>query len=486
MNETSAFSVNPRVFYGENVQNSIPNIVTGNKPSSQPVPFKLRKLLGPSSIWEVFKKQADVLTFVNSRKCGLMSFVFQQNTGERLFLAAHPSWLWYHDSNKKLDSRSSYEIIQELTVCKLYFDIEFNKDVNPFHNGVEMLEIFIKIVCFYLYKLWGIQCSRRNILDMDSSTNKKFSRHLIFQLPNAVFRDNYNAGNFVKYICKNVQTFVDNMSGDNCPQTCELDNFIAENNIQIHQMKNLIVTNSNGKTGIFCDQGVYTKNRHFRLFKSSKIGKQTPLVLSEQNEYKPECSEEEIFLDSLITFITNDSDKLRVLEFQSDSVDFNRKLTKGENIQQRVNNVKASPFPQIDRFIECAAKPGHIWRSFYFQAPNLIVYDIIGNRFCGNVGRQHKSNNIKLIVDLSNACYYQKCYDPDCAGYKSVPVSLPYEVQFHIHDDLDCELSLLEQTECNSSKVDDYNSLFDDHDNELSDILDTIEDIPVESFSDNF
>lgn len=51
--------------------------------------------------------------------------------------------------------------------------------------------------------------------------------------------------------------------------------------------------------------GVYTKNRNFRLFLSSKLGKKNPLIVSEQNEYcspgnTQESKLENIFYDSLV------------------------------------------------------------------------------------------------------------------------------------------------------------------------------------------
>ena len=56
--------------------------------------------------------------------------------------------------------------------------------------------------------------------------------------------------------------------------------------------------------------GVYTKNRNFRLYLSSKLRKNNPLVLSEDNKYVPQrvettnrkspSQEKLIFMDSLI------------------------------------------------------------------------------------------------------------------------------------------------------------------------------------------
>lgn len=52
--------------------------------------------------------------------------------------------------------------------------------------------------------------------------------------------------------------------------------------------------------------GVYTKNRNFRLYKSSKLGKNSAFVLAEDNEFVPKpdkhlTKEESIFQASLIS-----------------------------------------------------------------------------------------------------------------------------------------------------------------------------------------
>ena len=56
-----------------------------------------------------------------------------------------------------------------------------------------------------------------------------------------------------------------------------------------------------------------------------------------------------------------------------------------------------------------------------------IRYQIANNKFCGNVGRAHKSNGIMIDVDLSRGLAYQWCWDPDCRGYRSAPISVPQQ-----------------------------------------------------------
>ena len=54
-----------------------------------------------------------------------------------------------------------------------------------------------------------------------------------------------------------------------------------------------------------------------------------------------------------------------------------------------------------------------------------ITYQILKNKWCGNIGRAHTSNHIMLEVDLSRGWLYQRCWDPECKGYRSPGIAVP-------------------------------------------------------------
>lgn len=60
----------------------------------------------------------------------------------------------------------------------------------------------------------------------------------------------------------------------------------------------------------------------------------------------------------------------------------------------------------------------------------MIVYQMGGSRYCDNIGRQHKSNHVMMIVDLSYGIFYQKCMDSECrkSAFKSSYYSIPSEL----------------------------------------------------------
>ena len=63
-----------------------------------------------------------------------------------------------------------------------------------------------------------------------------------------------------------------------------------------------------------------------------------------------------------------------------------------------------------------------------FPDRDTLVLNLVGNRYCENINRQHKSNNVMLIVDFQRGKYHQKCHDPDCKGMDSRLRDLPVDM----------------------------------------------------------
>lgn len=432
-------AIHPRRFYkSSNLPAKYVNIELPKSPYDVVKPSWLRSITeGPTDLWKVFKKQADALKFSRDHGEGLMTFAFQEGDGSRLFLSAHPVSFWFCDnSQKRPEDRRTYEVIAENAVCKLYFDLEFDKEFNHEHNGVQMTESFIKIVSFFLKEEFGVSCDRTHVLDLDSTTNSKFSRHLIYQLPKTYFRDNYNAGNFVKMICDKLSLLIHSQSS--------LEDFCLKSNVPQKDVEILFVTDKHGAKKIFCDVAVYSKNRHFRVYKSTKWRKNSPLLVSIENEYKPQIGkkqlpEQQLFLDSLITYLENQDQEISILEFGGcqQKIYMVKDKSKLPECPVISEGGKQSPQPVVDRFVESVVSPGLIRRSIYYSSLNKIIYDISGNRYCHNIGRQHKSNNIYYVVDMNSYIFYQKCHDPDCAGFHSAEKNLPPEIAFFLENEGD-------------------------------------------------
>ncbi|XP_052266750.1 DNA-directed primase/polymerase protein-like isoform X1 [Dreissena polymorpha] len=513
------------------LQNAVESKEKQFKEEKIPKPFPSR-ILGPSVRWETFFRQQDAINLCRSTYKDLHVFAFESdcfegNNGQRMYLAASYPHFWHQYEQLAADKRHHYEVIPEGAVCKLYFDLEYDRVVNMGADGDTMVDTFIQVVCCALKTIFNISCTRDDVLDLDSSTEAKFSRHLIFQIKDAAFRDNIHEGKFVHYLlarildkihsvkpqdtisqditstkqyyysgtvqdtnsnatlcsglelsnhCSSlVSDHSDKLVGKSEIVHCQSVSVIAvdadlvknetnsEDELICHgsdsvvllgsekypellhdfaadKLSSLLVKKKDGGTVLFCDPGVYTKNRNFRLFKSSKLHKSKPLELSSSNRYQPVEGAREmwLFYDSLIANIKY-SRKLRILDFAEES-EFKVSAhtcgpaSKRQQSEATLDGYYKSPYPEVDEYIVSIItendKRGVVRHWTYFHQGELLVYEIAKYRFCHNIAREHKSNNIMFIADLPRGVFYQKCHDPECCmqNYKSPEWPLPNSV----------------------------------------------------------
>ncbi|KAL0304331.1 UNVERIFIED_CONTAM: DNA-directed primase/polymerase protein [Sesamum radiatum] len=304
---------------------------------------------------------------------------------------AEQNKLRYKEMNSKF--RHHYEVIQEGLPCHLYFDLEFNKKGNTDRNGDEMVDLLIVVIFDALLEKYSIQGTEDFIVELDSSTEGKFSRHLIIRLPKTAFKDNSHVGAFVSEICGRIQSYRER----------------DENFEKLFVSKGSSSADSHCQ--LFVDTAVYSRNRCFRLPLSSKAGKSSVLLPSGRFKCKD--------------MITNNIQKYpgfpEKFDLSSCTSDASTNYLMGK-----------SPYPALDVFVEAIASngnvPGKIRSWYWFSEYGLMVYSMSRNRYCERIGREHKSNHVIYVVDLRRAVYYQKCHDPDCQGYRSPLRPVPDDV----------------------------------------------------------
>ncbi|XP_048094067.1 DNA-directed primase/polymerase protein isoform X1 [Alosa alosa] len=431
--------------------------------SSQYQP-RLARPSQPSPVWHLFHRQSPALVFAQTCKEDVHVFALEREgggcMGQRIYLVTSYTELWHYYRTYRRSLMHCYEVIPEGAVCKLYFDLEFQRAWNPGLNGETMVARLIQYVCKKLHEAYGLKCSSSDVLNLDSSTEDKFSRHLIFQLPNATFRDNSHVGRFIHAILTPVKNS-NHPEGSSTTCTSEgIDPLTAMEYIpntdrgmlgspqpkrQKHgedDLSFLSVKNKEGQIQLFVDLGVYTKNRNFRLYKSSKLGKNAALVVAEDNQFIPKpdrhlTMEENIFQASLISNVSYTGQ--RILTWDASELG-NPKGPRPEGSSRAhaspdcVGGYQYSPYREVDDFVLTLVCKDNIKGSIrqwnYFVSEQLLVYDILHYRWCYNVGRFHKSNNIMILVDLREEVWYQKCYDPECRrqNYRSSNYPLPEDI----------------------------------------------------------
>ncbi|KAL8049581.1 hypothetical protein ABFX02_06G028500 [Erythranthe guttata] len=392
-------------------------------------------------VWATFPRQDEALKFLKQHTNARV-FSYQDHiNGQRRFLVSTYEEFWRRYKEMTAKFRHHYEVIQEGLPCHLYFDLEFNKRENAGKNEDEMVDLLINVIFDALMEKYSIQGTEDFIVELDSSTEEKFSRHLIIRLPKTAFKDNSHVGAFVAEICSRIQSYRER----------------DENYEKLLISKGSNSADSHCQT--FVDTAVYTRNRCFRLPLSSKAGKSSVLLPSGRFKCK-EMDEKEVFMASLICNMDADSEKLLICKMDLDCVKalhFETEATNNIQIHggypenfdldawtsdsSTTYLMGKSPLPALDAFVEAIASKGNVSgkiRSWYwFSEYGLMVYSMSRSRYCERIGREHKSNHVIYVVDLRRSVYYQKCHDPDCRGYRSPLRSVPDDVipypTFHIN-----------------------------------------------------
>ncbi|XVF53526.1 hypothetical protein PTKIN_Ptkin05aG0106000 [Pterospermum kingtungense] len=373
-----------------------------------------------TEVWATFPRQDEAVKFAK-RHANAHVFSYQDHcSGQRRYLASTYKEFWkrYKTMDSKL--RHHYEVIQEGFPCHLYFDLEFNKRDNMGRDENEMVDLLISVILEALLEKYSIHGNEDWVVELDSSTEEKFSRHLIMRIPNTAFKDNSHVGAFVAEICSRIASAKQN-DGRFEKLFVKKDSTSAESHDQL-----------------FVDTAVYSRNRCFRLALSSKAGKTSFLLPTGRFKCK-DMGEEDMFMASLICNMDIDCEKLLVCKMDLDCVktlhfetevasNFGRyhkapqQNTQSSDVSTTYITGK-SPFPSLDEFIESIACTGNVSgkiRSWYwFSEYGFVVYSMSRNRYCERIGREHKSNHVIYVVDMRMAAYYQKCHDPDCKGYRS-------------------------------------------------------------------
>jgi hypothetical protein len=102
----------------------------------------------------------------------------------------------------------------------LYFDLEYKRGLHPVLingekqniplnsgvNGDALIAVVLFHVADHIKRRFGCVISAENVVHLESSTDVKFSRHLIIHLPDgSMFRDTAHAGEFVMAMIDELQ-----------------------------------------------------------------------------------------------------------------------------------------------------------------------------------------------------------------------------------------------------------------------------------------
>jgi hypothetical protein len=366
-------------------------------------------------------------------------FATEKAQGKRKYLVGHfgriQDLYW-----RKMNPKHLYEVIQEQTPCRLYFDLEYSKVYNVNIDAEKLLEEFREELAMEIQQQLKVPLKPDAIVDLESSNDSKFSRHWIVHL-DGLFADAPAVGRFVKQL---VGRLAEEMA-------------IGQlQNVRPTLAQHLFVqTKDAAKTSCFIDLGVYTRNRLFRCWRSSKFGKTSCLEIASNNTFPfhvppegpptPKATLQDFinandwtrhaqFLAQTLVVPLENTDDVPIFDIPEDTTTAGPYPRSGSTHRVMVHHpsisirTAATPLPTLDQYVvDVLATKGGIsgairaWSMEYGRgdAPISITYQLVRNRYCQQIGRSHKSNNIYWIVEFATWTCVQGCHDPECFGRSS-------------------------------------------------------------------
>eukprot|EP00956_Cyclotella_meneghiniana_P025623 scaffold53750_cov52-Cyclotella_meneghiniana.AAC.3 len=326
-------------------------------------------------------------------------------------------------------------------VCNL--DLEYCKTSNQeisITESEELLTQFIHELCYQFSITYNITLSRSNIVDLDSSTAIKFSRHLIIHLPNSeLFENTQSAGLFAKQL---VGRLAEELGDGTLEKKCPV------------LARNLFVNTKDA---------VYTRNRLFRLMGSSKFGKpaSAALRISDTNEFPfpPGFGNSNFYVPDIVresTSITEeaiDHDKFcQSLQWEKHAAALAMTLVVPPNASK-------SQYPILMSCTITDDKQNHVPNSTTPCQQSTTSSSIIANRPASTTMKSSGQSPIPKLdehilsslacrggsqgrirawsIDCCDKVCWQSCHDLDCRGFRGVVVNLTDFLSQDVVDEID-------------------------------------------------
>ena len=342
---------------------------------------------------KTFDKQIYAIDY-SEKNNKLPVFAFETDKfGRRRFMVCSIVHFWSFYNKMQLDKRVHYEVIVHNHNTKLHFDLEFWRLSNRDKDGRIMTLRFVEVVNRELNSEYQVSNSLEDCLILESSNCTKFSVHLVFF--RTAFKNNIVINSFL-------QRMLHSLSDED--------------------RKQFTVKDKSFKETLFVDTQIYSKNRNFCIYLSSKYGSARPLFLADydistrdlQENFASNQIEFQIFRRSMVTNIDEDV-TTSVLSPSGEMLkvdNSNKKLCTKVLASSSVTDLTPE-FQKANEFIMNLVHPTGTIRK-WFSTENFVRFEIQGNKYCYKAGRCHSGNNIFFTYIRSSGVIEQNCYSEKC------------------------------------------------------------------------
>jgi hypothetical protein len=364
----------------------------------------------------------------------------QKGNMVKMYVVCNYNSMWnYYSRVLTVDTRHFYEIILLFEPCHLHIDAEVETKNNPTADEKFLHNTFIGEVFILLIELNIISSEKQvKLITLNSTNPSKISKHYKFEIEGKIFRNNYHCGSFARQLDEKLLK----KYGPKKP-TLNENGELKENPFWVWKDSQTEFTNHEEKTG-FMDLSIFTKNRNFRIFGSSKKNKPAfTLKKEDDNGNILETFDKETFYSTLLQRHDDNDELIDCLEDGIEPVSTSiskgqkkRKPSPSKKLNVSFTKVQMTEKPTVyDVYIEMIRE--HIQKydkddiiiqiSKSEEAPYILNVSTTSH-YCEllsksqgstTVTSRHKSNNVYFVINTNKNIYYQKCYDDrECCNRK--------------------------------------------------------------------
>lgn len=372
--------------------------------------------------------------------------------GKKYVVASYETFCRHYAEQVAPRERFYYELLQPGLPAHLYVDAEFTREHNPQADGNWLHEVFCAETRALLLQMgMAAREDQIHILVMDASDAKKWSHHYLVKVDGRCFKSHYHCGAFIKHLCNHLLTKYGKPGN---PDLSE------DNPCYVTRVKKTV------SRVFFCDLGVYTIHRCFRLYGSSKRGAPyRPFLFLDETGPEPLAGNLtlEKMKKTLIQWVTlqeakgifpiknpdgsepessSDTRRFRIDAGNLFGPQMRKRLDEGltgtlelamigggtsrqrlvlcsdasETVLTPENGGELGPLLTARLFAMIRKEwrdPGMQLTIKKFSHRFLTLGLWSGSRNCRILGREHTSNHITFRISLSTMRFYQACFDPE-------------------------------------------------------------------------
>lgn len=320
-------------------------------------------------------------------------------------------------TTKKRNQRFYYEVIREDKPVNFYMDCELKRAVSPKHLlpsprdaelVTELKKIVEKVMLDYLNS--GPNFLKKlpsdiTCIELDASNSQKISKHFIVRVDGVKLQDYRVAKLLYHRIMK-----------------------------EIPKESVLWIEDTEGKVHSFIDGSVYSRNRQFRLYQSTKITTPYRWLSLPGLDEPGDLPNPIMFTRTLVQWFADG--KYAIVS--SGLEELQKTVSVDSGTVEETDNARDF-FPESDKDRDTIVQKlssvvGGNVKGKLLYGNTVICYNNLKRTHCSIAGHTHKHNHTGWLLNMETKTYKARCNSIRCKGKYGTEISIPSSYFPIIHD----------------------------------------------------